>query len=285
MPITALPPAPARTDPPATYVTKADAWVAAMPTFVSDANVLAAGMNSIAAGGAYSIPYTFDTNTADTDPGNGFLRLNNATQNAATVLRLDLLSSAGGDWTSVIDSFDSSGSANKGQIRLVKASDATKWMTFNVTARTSMTGYRNITVANGVGSSASPFVNGDALMLNFQRTGDIGTPATILRRVVSVASDPAPVANVTTTDIYMMTALAAASTLGAPTGSPLDGQPLMFRIKDNGTARALAYNTIFRASSDLGLPSTTVVGKTLYIGFVYNAADTKWDLVAVLNNV
>ena len=58
----------------------------------------------------------------------------------------------------------------------------------------------------------------------------------------------------------------------------------IFQIKDNGTARALTYDTQFRASSDLALPTTTVVNKTLYMGFIYNSADTKWDLLAVLNN-
>jgi len=52
------------------------------------------------------------------------------------------------------------------------------------------------------------------------------------------------------------------------------------RIKDNGTARALTYNAVFRAMGN-ALPTTTVLSKTLYMGFIYNATDTKWDLVAV----
>ena len=55
-------------------------------------------------------------------------------------------------------------------------------------------------------------------------------------------------------------------------------------IKDNGTARSLGWNAIYRASSDLALPATTVLGKTLYCGFIYNSTDTKWDLIALLNN-
>nr|MDQ3009059.1 hypothetical protein [bacterium] len=85
-------------------------------------------------------------------------------------------------------------------------------------------------------------------------------------------------------DQWNVTALAVADAFAAPTGTPTDGQKLMIRIKDNGTARALTWNAIYRASSDLALPSTTVISKTLYLGFIYNAADTKWDLLAVLNN-
>jgi hypothetical protein len=59
----------------------------------------------------------------------------------------------------------------------------------------------------------------------------------------------------------------------------------MYRIKDNGTARTISYTTNYRASPELPFPSTTVVGKTLYLGFIYNAADAKWDLIAAINNM
>lgn len=86
---------------------------------------------------------------------------------------------------------------------------------------------------------------------------------------------------------HTITALAVGDTFGVPTvatGALDDTCQLVIRIKDNGTARALAWNAIFRASSDLALPTTTIVGKTLYLGFKYNVADTKWDLLALLNN-
>ncbi|OQB06817.1 MAG: hypothetical protein BWY21_01886 [Parcubacteria group bacterium ADurb.Bin216] len=54
---------------------------------------------------------------------------------------------------------------------------------------------------------------------------------------------------------------------------------MIIRIKDNGTARALTYDTQFRGIG-VELPDTTVAGKTLYMGFIYNGDDTKWDLVA-----
>lgn len=86
---------------------------------------------------------------------------------------------------------------------------------------------------------------------------------------------------------HTITALAAGNTFGVPTvatGALDDTCHLIIRIKDNATARALTWNAIFRASSDLSLPSTTIISKTLYVGFKYNVADTKWDLLAVLNN-
>lgn len=103
-------------------------------------------------------------------------------------------------------------------------------------------------------------------------------------RTTTTASDTAPTPNADTTDEFIITALAAAALFGAPTGTPLEGQRLLVRVKDNGTARSLTYNAIYRASSDLSLPVTTVINKTLYMLFVYNATDTKWDLLAILGN-
>src|SRR5262249_8141842 len=85
-----------------------------------------------AAGGAITIAYTFDTTTSNADPGNGKLRLNNATENTATATYADLLDSAGSDWTAVLDTLDASTSTVKGQLRLSNANDPTKCLTFNL---------------------------------------------------------------------------------------------------------------------------------------------------------
>lgn len=88
--------------------------------------------------------------------------------------------------------------------------------------------------------------------------------------------------NVSTCDQFEITAQAGDLKFNNPSGTPLGGQKLIIRIKDNGTARALTYDTQFRAVG-VELPATTVKGKTLYMGFIYNSADTKWDLLAVAN--
>jgi hypothetical protein len=106
----------------------------------------------------------------------------------------------------------------------------------------------------------------------------------ITKRTVSITDSSTPTPNSDTTDIYLVTALAQTATFGAPTGTPTEGQQLIIRIKDNGTARSLAWNAIYRASSDLALPTTTIVSKTVYLGFMYNSTDSKWDLLSRLNN-
>lgn len=91
--------------------------------------------------------------------------------------------------------------------------------------------------------------------------------------------------SVATADIFQVTAQAGALKLNNPGGTPVAGQKLIIRVKDDGTARALTYDTQFRASTDLPLPSTTILGKTMYMGFIYSVTDTKWDLLAYLDNI
>jgi Protein of unknown function (DUF2793) len=129
-------------------------------------------------GGGISVQYVFSTTTADADPGNGTLRLNQATQNTATVIRADLADVNGTDWTAALASLADSSSTVKGHIRLFSVSDPSKWLLFTVSAVASPSGYKNITVAIVSSSAASPFANGDAIVLSFSRTGDAGANGT-----------------------------------------------------------------------------------------------------------
>jgi hypothetical protein len=106
----------------------------------------------------------------------------------------------------------------------------------------------------------------------------------IQKRVGSVTSGATITPTSDTVDEYNVTALAVGATIAAPSGTPADGQILVLRIKDNGTSRTLSFNAIYRFSSDLPAPSATTVNKTMYLGFIYNAADGKWDNVSQLNN-
>jgi hypothetical protein len=94
------------------------------------------------------------------------------------------------------------------------------------------------------------------------------------------ASSATPTPDADAHDVYILTAQAAAAAFAAPTGTPTEGQPLMLRIKDNGTARALTWDAIYRAVG-ITLPTTTVISKTVYVGLIYNNTDTKWDAIGV----
>lgn len=90
--------------------------------------------------------------------------------------------------------------------------------------------------------------------------------------------------NSNTIEQSSITALANALTINADAGTPFDGQKFVFRFKDNGVARALTWTTgsskAFRAIG-VTLPTTTVAGKTTYVGCIYNSADSRWDVTAV----
>jgi hypothetical protein len=64
------------------------------------------------------------------------------------------------------------------------------------------------------------------------------------------------------------------------TGTPTNGQKLWFSV--TGTAaRTIFFNSANFESSTVTLPTTTVTTARLDVGFVWNAATSKWRCVAV----
>lgn len=124
------------------------------------------------------------------------------------------------------------------------------------------------------------------LTLTPKGTGRVNITTSIKPKVNSAANVTSPLAwDSTSYDEYAITALANALTINADANaSPADGQKMLFRFKDNGTARALTWTTgstnSFRVVG-VTLPTTTVASKLVYVGCIYNAADSRWDAVAV----
>jgi hypothetical protein len=97
--------------------------------------------------------------------------------------------------------------------------------------------------------------------------------------VQSIASSSTPTPT-SVNDQLEITALATNMTLTNPTGTMQNAWGLSVRIKDNATPRTIAYGTQYRAVG-VTLPTTTVASKTLYLGMVWNGADTTFDVVSV----
>ena len=122
---------------------------------------------------------------------------------------------------------------------------------------------------------------------NMTVVGTTQTQTLTSKRVTPRIDTVASAATITPTgdssDQYTVTALATAATIAAPSGTPTDGQKLVIRIKDNGTARALTWTTTSGAYRACGvtLPTTTVISKVVYIGCIYNSQDLFWDVIAV----
>jgi hypothetical protein len=99
-------------------------------------------------------------------------------------------------------------------------------------------------------------------------------------RVTSTTSASSLTPDVSAADIYAYTALAANLTINAPTGTPVDGDKLIFRLLDNGTSRTLTWNATYTVIG-VTLPTSTTASKMTYVGCIYNAANTRWDVIAV----
>jgi len=100
-------------------------------------------------------------------------------------------------------------------------------------------------------------------------------------RVSTEESSATPTINTDNVDAHSITALAADITSMTTnlSGTPTNFQRLMIRIKDNGTARAIAWGASFEAKG-VALPTTTVISKVLTVGFIYDTVTSKWGCVA-----
>ena len=106
-------------------------------------------------------------------------------------------------------------------------------------------------------------------------------PSNVVEEVTSIASSATPTpTGGSLRNVLYVTALALGATFGAPSGTPVNGNKLIIRVKDDGTGRSLNWNVIYRAVG-VTLPTTTVANKIIYMGAIYNSADTKWDVLAV----
>jgi len=169
--------------------------------------------------------------------------------------------------------------------------------TFNATGVINITGPNGATTAN---YSTSATTSGNTKTVNIGTGGlsgsttaiTIGSTAapgvvTINGSVQGLSASTTSGSTITptagTTNQYTVTALAAGATIAAPSGTPVDGQKLMLRFKDNGTAQTLTWTTTSGAYRAVGvtLPATTVISKVLYVGCIYNSQDSFWDVVAV----
>lgn len=118
-------------------------------------------------------------------------------------------------------------------------------------------------------------------------THEPGNPDRVLPVVVSEASSATPTPDSDLCDMYDLSALAEAAEFQAPDGTPTDGQKLIIRILDDGTARALTWvagagGYIARGAA---LPATTVISKYFFVGLIYNATANTWDCVATSQEI
>ena len=118
--------------------------------------------------------------------------------------------------------------------------------------------------------------------VSFNGSADITVP--VPPRAVAASGTSGTLSpNSDTTDIFNAFGLTGAVTFNVPTGTPVDGQRLVLRLRDSGSDQGLTWTTTSGGYRVIGttLPSTTTASKLLYVGCIYNSTDSFWDVVAV----
>ena len=123
-----------------------------------------------------AVPLAFSTTTTDSDPGGGNVRLNNATQNAATAFYIDDADSNAAAIATFVQSLGAGNnpSGTLGFVTLRKQYAPEVFATYKVTAVVNATGYTKLTVANLAASATNPFSDADAVLLSIDLAGDKG---------------------------------------------------------------------------------------------------------------
>jgi hypothetical protein len=183
-----------------------------------------------------------------------------------TVARIDAAQTFTG--TQTFDSVISVGtaSASSGLIVLYNDNNA-----FGVTIAANVTADRNFYLPDASGEAVV-----DTAIQNL-------TNKRVTPRILTVASSATPAINTDNGDVAVIESLATniTSLTTNLTGAPTDGQRLILRIKDNGSARTISHGASF-ANRGATMLSTTTAGKWSYEIFVYNSTAAVWDCVGVL---
>jgi len=105
-------------------------------------------------------------------------------------------------------------------------------------------------------------------------------------RKLNITSSATPTVNTDLYDFVSITALATAITsmTSGLTGTPDDGEMLLYRIKDNGTARPITWGASFEAKGAI-LPITTVISKTLHVLFIWDSVSAKWGCLSTAQEI
>lgn len=134
--------------------------------------------------------YYFSTETGAADPTAGRIRLNAATQDTATVIRVSESNGRLADVSPWLDVMSGSVTSPLGVVTLTDAVNPSRFIRFDLTAMSDAGAYWNLTVSPIESSHDNPFVDGGAVVLSFIPGVGGGTAATIPPTAISGADGP-----------------------------------------------------------------------------------------------
>lgn len=146
----------------------------------------------------------------------------------------------------------------------------------NVASSYANSAYTQANTANTNATSAGIYANSAYAKANTAAT------AYITQRVVVITDGTTVTINSDTTDIATQSNSQSVGTLtiAAPTGTPANGQKLIFRLLSTNV-QTFSWNAAFQGSTDLALPTTSSgSSKYDYMGFIWNSTNSKWQILA-----
>ena len=152
---------------PLTYIAGAGSFSNDDEIFIS---FVAHGEDGTSAG----LDYLFSSTTTDSDPGSGYVRLNNGTYSSASAIYIDDADSKGVDVSADVLTWDDSTSTVKGFVTIKDQTTQSSYARFSISgATTDASGYNKLAVTHI--DSNGTITNGGAVSIHFTRTGDKGT--------------------------------------------------------------------------------------------------------------
>jgi hypothetical protein len=108
------------------------------------------------------------------------------------------------------------------------------------------------------------------------------TPVAQVRVLASTANSATPTLNTDNYDMMVITGQTVAITSFTTnlTGTPINGQKLIISITGSSSISISSWGSSFEPSNAVALPTTTTGSTRLDVGFIWNAATSKWRCVA-----
>lgn len=227
---------------------------------------------------------------------NGVVQLNIQNQSSGTSASSDLVATAdtGTDSVNYVDLGINSSTYSDAAYNIGGALDAylysnggnlsigtqsTKDLVFHTDGTTSSKERMRIAAAGGVTIQAPGNITKSVLTTDAVQTV---SNKKVISRVFTTTSVSTLTPEKDFYDGFVLTAQAAAINIANHASSTMSAlDKIQIVITDNGTARAITFGTNYVAKGGIALPSTTVLGKRLELGFEWDANLLKYVLLAV----